>query len=196
LSLRSYGSRSKPSKSPIFRWLIVAAAIGAFDLETTAAFAAVPGQKAIAREFGNALVVRTGEQNETKKLSPDDLKERGIKLRAELEKTFDRLGEAGKLSYVNDITASIVPYISAGMTFEESESVLRAAGFSVRPHPGAREEQDPHRSRDWYAVHAAIPEFSRRVPGNVAVYVSLHPETPGDYANVKDVKAVMFVTIL
>jgi hypothetical protein len=90
-------------------------------------------------------------------------------------------GPPGRLSYVNDVTASVVPYISAGMTFEESESVLRAAGFVVRPRPGIREEQDPHRLRDWYAVHAEMPDFPRRVLGRIDVYVTLYPESPGDY---------------
>jgi len=124
------------------------------------------------------------------------LEQRGITLRIELEKAFDRLAATGKLSFRNDVTASILPYISAGMTFEEAESVLRAAGFIVYPHPGAREEQDRNRPRDWYAVLAEIPEFSRRVLGNVAVYVTLYPEAPGDYGNVKDLKASIFVTIL
>ena len=129
-------------------------------------------------------------------MSAKDIVEAGIKLRAAIVETFDEIGRGGKLSYTNDIKTSIIPYISAGMTFEESESVLRAAGFVVRPHPGAREEQDPNRSIDWYAVHAQMPDFPRRILGKIDVHVTLYPNSPGDYTTVKDVDAEIFVTTL
>jgi hypothetical protein len=94
---RSYESKSRRSKPLFFRLPIVAATIGAFGVEITAASAAPLGQKMIVEEFGNALAVRTGEPKDTtdaEKLSAKDLEERGIKLRTELEKTFDKLGAA------------------------------------------------------------------------------------------------------
>jgi len=139
-------------------------------------------------------ILEAGEPKDTKKLSPDDLKERGIKLRAELENIFKKLLASGKpLNRKIDITSSIAAYIPVGMTFDESERILRAAGFEVYPRPGAREAQDPNRTRDWYAVYAEKPNFSRRVLGSVTVAVSLFPESPGDYSNVKNVGATFFI---
>jgi hypothetical protein len=44
--------------------------------------------------------------------------------------------------------------------------------------------------------HAEMPDFPRHVLGSVEVYVTLYPVSPGDYANVKDLKASIFVTVL
>ena len=189
--LRSHGSKSR--KSLIFRLSVLAVAIGSLGVKTTVTSAAVPGWKMIVREGANPFIIRMGEQKDADKMSPDDLKQRGIKLRAELEEVFDKLWRSGKLDRQIDVTSSMAPYISAGMTFEESESILRAAGFTVDPHPGAREAQDPNRARDWYVVYAEIRNFSRHVLGSVTVAVTLHPESPGDYSNVKEVSATIFV---
>lgn len=144
---------------------------------------------------GNIIpTLDAAEPQDTKKLSPDDLNERGIELRAELEKIFKKLLDSGKsLNRKIDITSSITAYIPVGMTFDDSERILRAAGFEVYPRPGAREAQDPNRTKDWYAVYAEIPNFSRRVLGSVTVAVSLFPESPGDYSNVKNVGATFFL---
>lgn len=173
----------------------MAATIGTLSLEPIAALAVVPGQKAIVKESERSPVARTSETYETK-MSAKDLEERGTKPRAELETIFERLLNSGKLNRQIDITSSIAPYISGGMTFEESESILRAAGFTVYPHPDARKAQDPNRARDWYSVYAEIPNFSRRIFGSVTVAVSLLPESPGDYSKIKNVSATLFLSQL
>jgi hypothetical protein len=161
---------------------------------TVAASAIVPQQKAMVAEPGNTLVVRTGEPDDATKICPTELETRGTKLRAELERVFAELLDSGKsLNRENDISASVVPYISAGMTFAESECVLRAAGFDVSPHTTAREERDPNGPGDRYAVLASIRNFSRRVLGSVEIYVTLYPKSPGDYSDVKDVDATIFI---
>jgi hypothetical protein len=173
----------------IFRTFVIAATVGAAGL-VIAVCASIPDPKMIVKEFESSLVVRTGAA-EPGKISVGDRDERGIKLRAELDRTFERLWRAG-LSRETDVTASMLPYIFPGMTFEEAERVLKAAGFEVRPHPGIREEQDRNRPTDWYAVHAAISDFSPiRIFGRVTVYVSLYPASPGDYSRVENIKAFL-----
>ena len=137
-----------------------------------------------------------GVQPESGRLSPGEISERGIRLRAELDKAFDALLDSGKANPANDLTTIVLPYIQAGMAFDDAENILRAAGFVVGPRPGPHEEQDPSRPKDWYAVVSTIRQFSRRVfGGSVEAYITLFPEGPHDYRKVKNVDATIYVQI-
>jgi hypothetical protein len=197
--VKPHQSTPKRSKSRFFRRPIVAATILTPVLFCAATWAVVQKPKRTAPQLEGLLVAETGEPRDTKKMSPGDLEKRGIELRAALEKTFDKMLRSGKaLNRETDISEAVVPYVSAGMTFEEAERILKAAGFSVSPHPdAAREAKNPNRPMGWEAVYAEIPDFSWRVVlGNVSVNVSLYPEAPGNYTNVKAVHAVIFITTL
>lgn len=137
-----------------------------------------------------------GVRPESGRLSPGEISERGIRLRAELDKAFDALLDSGKANPANDLTTIVLPYIQAGMAFDDAENILRAAGFVVGPRPGPYEEQDPSRPKDWYAVVSTIRQFSRRVfGGSVEAYITLFPEGPHDYRKVKNVDATIYVQI-
>ncbi|SRR5579872_174283 len=122
--------------------------------------------------------VRTGTEtaigmSQVKRLSPEEARDRGTKLRAELDKAFNALPDSGKPGHANEFTAITLPYISAGTALEDAEAILRASGFAEPPRPHVRDDQDPN--RDWHAIVAEIPQFSGRVFGNVEVYVMLLP---------------------
>lgn len=140
--------------------LVLIAAIGTFGLVLTSLHAEVKTQAGTAAAIG---------MDEAKRLSAAEARDRGSKLRAELDIAFKALPDGGKAGHVSELTAIALPYISAGTALEDAEAILRAAGFAEPPRPGARKEQD----RDRYAVVAEIPQFSGRVFGNVEVYVIL-----------------------
>lgn len=140
----------------------MAAAIEIFGSDYTRLRAEVPAQTGvgIATDLGAA-----------KMLSPGEIKDRGIKLRADLDQAFDGLLDSAKAGHADEFTAIVRLYISAGMALEDAEAILRAAGFSEPPPSRARVGQD--QKADGYAVVAEIPQFSGRVFGNVEVYVML-----------------------
>ena len=150
--------------------MVLLAALGVFGLDSTGLCAEVLGQ---------AGVGTTIEMGEPKRPSQQEIKDRGIKFRAELDKAFNALRDSGKADHANEFTAIALPYVSAGMALEDAEGILRAAGFTEPPRPGAREEQDRNRRTDWYAVVAEIPQFAGRVFGPVDVFVMLLPPEQG-----------------
>jgi len=114
----------------------------------------------------------TIEMGEAKRLASEEIRNRGIKLRAKLDQAFDRLPDSGKSGHADEFTAIILPYISAGMALEDAVGILTAAGFTAPPRPLAREGQDRSQT-DRYAVVAEIPQFAGRVFGPVEVLVML-----------------------
>ena len=140
-------------------------AIGIFDVDFTRLRAEV------FRRTSTEITV----QSEPKRLSPEEVKDHGIKLRAEFDKAFNALLDNEKAGHATEFTAIVLPYISAGMALEDAENVLKEAGFTEPQHSGVREEQDRNRGTDWYAVVAEIPKFSGRVFGNVEAYVMFLP---------------------
>jgi hypothetical protein len=150
--------------------LVAAAAIGLFGVETARLCAEVLAQA------GRAPALDLGELQEPKRLAFEEIKVRGIKLRADLDKVFNGLLDSGKVGQAGDFTPVFQPYIPAGMAVEDAEDILRAAGFTEPPRPGAGEEQDRTR-RDRYVVVAEIPQFSRRVFGNVEAFIMPLPES-------------------
>jgi hypothetical protein len=126
-----------------------------------------------------------------------DIQERGKKLREQLSRVYDELGKAQKLSGGGtNISDALPPYIVPGMSFQEAEAVLRAAGFIIRPHPDLSKAADPNRATDWYGVLAVINPFKKLFLGHSDLYVTLLPKQPGDYSTVEKVNATVFVSTL
>jgi hypothetical protein len=129
--------------------------------------------------------------------SADDLKERAQKLRAALERRYQELRAAHQLSgglHGTDVSNDVRPYIAAGMSFDDAESILRDAGFVVGKRPGSEPPPGLNRAADWYAVVAKIGPFSAAFGTKIDLYVSLLPTSPADYAKVQKVSAVFFVS--
>lgn len=147
--------------------ILIAIAVGIFGLEPSCLRAEVLAQAGT----GNTI-----EMVAPKRVAPQEIRDRGTRFRAELDKAFNVLGDSGKAGHANEFTAIAVPYISAGMALEDAEGILRAAGFTEPPTPRAREDRD---RTDWYAVVAEIPQFAGRVFGPVDVFVMLLPPEQG-----------------
>lgn len=144
--------------------VLIAAAIAFFGLIS-------PNLSAeVLAEAGTGVTIELGK---AKRLSPEEVLDRGIKFRAELDKAFNALRDSEKAGHANEFTAIALPYISAGMALEDAEGVLKAAGFAEPAR--ARDEHDRDRRTDWYAVVAEIPQFAGRVFGPVDVFVMLLP---------------------
>ncbi len=121
--------------------------------------------------------------------------ERGHALKSELWKLYNELKTARKLGPVStDITERVLPYVAPGISFQEAETILRAAGFKMPPYPKPQRASDPNRPRDWYAVVAWISPFAESFPFKVSVSVTLQPKSPGDYTSVEKVGAHFFVS--
>ena len=144
---------------------LAAATIGIFGPNITSLSAEVLRQDGT----GNTI-----EMVEPKRLSPQEIRERGSKFRAELDQAFDALRDSDKAGHANEFTAIAAPYISAGLALEDAEAILSAAGFTEPPRPVAHVQQDLNRT-DRYAVVAEIPQFAGRVFGPVDVFVMLLP---------------------
>ena len=128
-------------------------------------------------QAGAEIPIGKGGREQTS-LSPDEINDRAVKIRAELDRTFDALLDGGKADHASKLTAIFAPYISAGMAFEDAENILRAAGFTDLPRPGISEE-NRNGGRGQYAVVAEIPRFSQRVFGSVEAYVTSLPLEDG-----------------
>lgn len=149
--------------------ILIATVIAIFGLEPTRLRAEILAQAGA----GNTI-----EMVAPKRLSPQEISDRGARFRAELDKAFNALGNIDKAGHANEFTAIAVPYISAGMALEDADSILSAAGFSAPPRPSAREAKDRNRT-DWYAVVAEVPQFAGRVFGPVDVFVMQLPPEQG-----------------
>ncbi len=126
-----------------------------------------------AEVLAQAATGMTIEMGQAKGLSAEEIRDRGNKLRADLDKAFNTLQESEKAGHADELTAIVHPYISAGMALEDAVGILSAAGFSAPPRAGGGEQQDRDGGKDRYAVVAEIPQFSGRVFGNVEVFVML-----------------------
>jgi len=151
--------------------LMAAAVIGFLNVEEASLRAEVLAQA------GNAAAIDMGGLLEPRRLPPEEISGRGIKLRADLDKVLNGLLDGGKADRANDFTPVFQPYIPAGMAIEDAEDILRAAGFTEPLRLGANEEQDRNKERAKYVVVAEIPQFSRRVFGSVEAYLTLVPES-------------------
>jgi hypothetical protein len=172
----------------------VRAAFSMLVLASTAVLMPDPTCKLTAEELKGDLAVVRAEG--TRKMSPDEIERRGKELRAALQQTYEEIVASAKPSGLQtDITRSVTPYVSAGMTFEEAESILKVAGFEINPHPTADKAKDPNRAKDWYAVLASISSFIQGFMRKVSVYVTLFPKSPGDYTVVDNVQASFFVSM-
>ena len=122
-----------------------------------------------------------------------ELMSRGKRLRADLDEAIETRPMSGRIGGT-DVTDVVRPYIPVGMTFTDAEAILRDAGFTISPYPDEHKANALDRSKDWYAVVAAIPFVKKRFMFRTDLYVSLLPARPGDYTNVTKVTATVFMT--
>ncbi len=132
----------------------------------------------------------------THQISANNLEQRGKELRASLQRAYESLRAARRLSGGGtDIADAVLPYIQARMPFGDAETILRNAGFAVGRHPDLSEASNPNRSKDWYGVTSSILHFDSGFLMSVDLFVTLLPPSPGDYTSVAKVSATIFASM-
>lgn len=86
---------------------------------------------------------------------------------------------------VNSITEVVEQYIKTGMSFDEAEAILRAAGFTIGSQ--GRHPVLPNR----FEVRAVIDQYAPTPFGKTSIVVSLQPETPKNWDFVHRVEATI-----
>lgn len=131
-----------------------------------------------------------------------DANARGKALRAKIDEYYATLPETRKawvrkyfappyVGYSIDIGKIVRHYIPAGASFDEAESILKAAGLIIDwPRPPGDVINVSRHLRNDYQVRASL-EQGTDPPGYVRVYVRLMPQTRGDY---RDTAAVGTIT--
>ena len=115
----------------------------------------------------------------------DDLQVRGQQLQVALQKAY--LAMRDSRSYQTNVTDVVVTYIPPGLSFDDAETILRAAGFRVY-RPALNQAADVNRSPEWYGVMGSMP-FAGAFLVGVTAYVMLLPKAPGDYSSVERLDA-------
>jgi len=106
---------------------------------------------------------------------PSILEQTGTQLRADIEQAYRALQRQHQLDM--DISNVIQRYLPAGMSFNDAEAVLRAAGFTVSPRPRPK-----HAHPQWYYGYAEIKPLHSGLLYSVSVAVVLEPPGPDDYS--------------
>lgn len=89
----------------------------------------------------------------------------------------------------NDIGEIVREYVRIGDSFDDAETILRSAGFTVHPRPGL----DATGNRpDKYHVVAFINSLDHEGRHHIQVIVSLGPKTPNDYSSIYQISAGIF----
>jgi len=135
-------------------------------------------------------------EKENGQMTSDDLDRRGKQLRAEIELVYKELKSATKLVVGyrgNDIREIVLKYVPIGTSFDDAETILRFAGFTVYPRPEANATGD---RPDKYDVSAFIDSFDHGFAYNVQVIVLLKPKAPGDYSDISGISAGIFYSSL
>jgi len=156
-------------------------------------------QQSVAGEAtGMRCVPISDDKKEVHQMVARDVVQSGRELRAKLQQTYKKLVDSNDLRgglHGTDVTYAVLPYVPIGTSFSEAEAILRSAGFVVGPHPDSNPPPNPNRPKDWYAVVAQITPFAQKFPYRTDIYVSLLPESPGDYTIVSRVHAQFFISL-
>jgi hypothetical protein len=125
-------------------------------------------------------------------LTLEDMQRRGKELRAAIDQHYHKLSQIGKLTYDNTIDDLVLKDIPIGMSFDNAEQILRTAGFKVEPRPPVN---PPGTRSDRYDVVASIVPYLDAFPSRTSIYVSLSPESPGDYKTISRLSASITISM-
>lgn len=119
-----------------------------------------------------------------------ELDHRGKQLRADLDEEYRLLLETHSLKTAifggNDVTDTVLRTIPIGTSFDDAETILRAAGFIVGPRPGP----NPQGVRpDRFDVVGSVIPYEQQAFGRVNLYVHLIPSSDRNYLNIHSVQA-------
>lgn len=120
----------------------------------------------------------------TERATADELSQRGIRLRAEIDAVYVELRVSKSLNNTvhdgNDVTAIVLNYIPVGMRFDDAEAILRAAGCKIG---------SPQQGR----LVARARMKDKLLDLKHTLSVELTPSTSGDYDVVHDVTAKIYL---
>lgn len=128
-------------------------------------------------------------KREIKMAAESDLELQGKQLRSEIDSTYKKLTDSNLIKNSgmgrNFITDIVSKYIRVGMSFDDAETILRAAGFTIQPRIPNRYLSDVEK----YDERAVIEQYAPTPFGKTIVSVSLRPRGPDDYSVVQNVSA-------
>ena len=88
-----------------------------------------------------------------------DFRERGARLRLELERAYQELRHTGGFkSAGNDVSPILKKYVPVGTSFANAETTLRSAGFNIDPLPPREPPKDP--SQLWSGENKLMTRFA------------------------------------
>jgi hypothetical protein len=121
------------------------------------------------------------------------LNARGVQLRQAIQSSYELLGRSGGVDRQNgnDIMPTVARFIPQGTSFDDAETILRDAGFTVGQRPAPQgAEAAPADSE----VRAVIDPFMPPLVCHTTVEVRLQPQAPFDYRVVMGMSA-RFATV-
>lgn len=134
---------------------------------------------------------------QTKLTRDQSLAEQGRQLRAAIDAEYERRGGESGIrgpgpgsGPANDISPLVKQYIKIGMSFDNSESILRSAGFTIEPRGhGSLITGD-------LSGGGTLDFYRRLLSGKIGVGVSLYPLDPNDFSAIKDISASFWKSTL
>jgi hypothetical protein len=133
-------------------------------------------------------------------MSALDFRERGARLRLELERAYQDLRHTGGFkSAGNDVSSIVKKYVPVGTSFANAETTLRSSGFNIDPLPPREPPENP--SPLWSGEHELMMRFAifatlvlaQQGLSRITVEITLLPKILGpDHNIVKGVHAAIY----
>ncbi len=128
-----------------------------------------------------------------RQMSPNELVQSGKELRNEIDSVYQTLKAEKKLSgRGTDISDRVRKYIPPGTSFDDAEEILRSAGFDVSSRPSSNTTDN---RPDRYSVVGFL-KLDGWLGFKIQAIASLTPKGPGDYSEVIELSAGIFVSSL
>lgn len=131
-------------------------------------------------------------------LSPQVLRQRGHDLRRDLIAEYKRLRGARLIIYRKsypDVSALVAKYIPPGISFNDAESILDAAGRWHRKNPPETTPLQPG-ADGTIGVRILLPTSIFEFGAGYSCWITLVPRVPGEFTTVGEVKASILVDYL
>src|SRR5262249_36607904 len=129
-----------------------------------------------------------------------DFRERGARLRLELERAYQELRHTGGFkSAGNDVSSIVKKYVPVGTSFADAEIALRSSGFNIDPLPAREPPDNPsppgsdeHKLMMRFAIFATLV-LAKQGISRITVEITLLPKILGpDHNTVKGVHAAIY----
>ena len=136
--------------------------------------------------------------NQRNQINALDFRERGARLRLELERAYQDLRHTGGFkSAGNDVSSIVKKYVPVGTSFADAETTLRSSGFNIDPLPPREPPKNPSPSGEHelmmrFAIFGTLVLAQKGV-SRITVEITLLPKISGaDHNTVKGVHAAIY----